>query len=186
LRDRIASRLTKNPMDPKDQKAAAGTVETTGQGVSTPAQEAPTAQKDLEAQLAEANARLAKLAEERDNYKKGMLKAKGKLEDDDNDEDAPSIREIARAEALAALAETDLVRATQERDTIIASALKENKELRLALQNRPGGATATGGNSAVEIPKDNVLSEQQVQALRTERGWDDAKIEAYKKLLAGR
>jgi hypothetical protein len=178
--DRNLSRLTKYPMDEKS-KAPVGGVETPAKEViqSNGAQSASTGQKDPEQLLAEANARISKITEERDNYKRGMLKAKGKL--DDEDEDTVDPREVARQAALEVLAESDLAHALSERDTLIAQTLKENKELRLAVTNRPGTGTGQGGNQDAQKPKDNVLSEEQERDLRS-RGWDDKKIEHFKSL----
>ncbi len=167
-------------MDEKS-KAVAGAVETPAQGVNNNgAQSAPTGQKDPEQLLEEANARIAKLAEERDNYKRGMLKAKGKLDNDD-DEDEPDMREIARQEARAMLMDTDWAKASQERDELITRMAKENKELRLAFSNKPGTGTGHGGNQDAQRPTDNILSEEQERDLRS-RGWDDKKIEHFKNL----
>lgn len=144
-------------------------------------QGAPTGEKSAEQLLIEANARIAKIAEERDNYKKGMLKAKGKIPDEEDEEEGPDVREIARQEALAVLADTDYVKATTERDTIISKIAKENAELRLALQNKPGTGIGSGSNQDTQKVKDNVLSEDQERDLRA-RGWDDKKIEHFKSL----
>lgn len=170
-------------MSEKDIAVNGGTAASTEgvEGVNG-SQGAPTGEKSAEQLLSEANARIAKLAEERDNYKKGMLKAKGKISDDE-DEETPDIREIVRQEALAVLADTDYVKATSERDAIISKIAKENAELRLAIQNKPGTGTGSGSNQDTQKVKDNVLSEDQERELRS-RGFDDKKIEYFKSLAA--
>lgn len=171
-------------MSEKDNAVNGGTAASTdGVKDTNGSQGAPTGEKSAEQLLSEANARIAQLATERDNYKKGMLKAKGKISDDEDDEDAPDMREIARQEALAVLADTDYVKATTERDTIITKIAKENAELRLAIQNKPGTGTGGGSNQDTQKVKDNVLSEDQERDLRA-RGWDDKKIEHFKSLAS--
>jgi hypothetical protein len=178
---KILISFNKKSMSDKDN-AGTQTVETKGNEViNNGGQSASSGQKDPEQLLQEANARIAKLAEERDNYKRGMLMAKGKLDKDDDDNQQPDIREIAREEARAMLAETDFGKAVQERDELITRIAKENKELKLAIGNRPGTGTSQGGNQESEKPKDNTLSEAQERDLRA-RGWDDKKIEHFKKL----
>jgi hypothetical protein len=179
--------FNKKSMSEKDNAVTGGTAAPTG-GVKDEkgSQGAPTGEKDAEQLLAEANARIAKLAGERDNYKRGMLKAKGKIVDSDDDEDEDEkldMREIARQAALEALAETDFVKATSERDQLIAQMAKENKELRLAMSNKPGTGTMSGSNQETQKVKDHILSEEQERELRS-RGFDDAKIEYFKKLAS--
>ena len=129
------SRLTKKSME-----EGVKTVDSSGTAVATKdSQGAPAGEKTAETLLSEANARIAKVEEERDNYRKGMLKAKGKL--DDNEEVDPA--EIARQAALEAIANSDLGKALKERDEFIVKTMKENSELRLSVKNRPSGSTAS-------------------------------------------
>lgn len=168
-------------MSEKDIAVNSGTAAPTT-GVETNAsQGAPTGEKTAEELLKEANAKIEKISQERDNYKRGMLQAKGKQVDNDNDSEDLSPAEIARQTTLQVIAESDLASAVKERDSIIAKVLADNEELRLAHKNRPGTGTGTGSNQSVETPKDNVLSADQERELRA-RGWDDARIEHFKNL----
>lgn len=143
-------------------------------------------EKDAEALLAEANERITKLADERDNYKRGLLKAKGKLDEEDLDPSREAdIEKMVDAKVKAALLETQYTAAQKERDELLSKIVKENKELRLAIKNKPGGGTSSGGGSSGPKVSDNILSEEQERELRTVRGWDDKKVDAYKKNLRG-
>lgn len=117
----------------------------------------PVAQKDAE---------IAKLIEERDNYKKVALKRLGKLEGDeafmagDKDEKGLTVAEQVREELL----KKEISIKEQEREAEVKRILRENNELRLALKNRPDNGVGGGSNSGAEV-KDNVFSQSQTDAL---------------------
>ncbi len=134
----------------------------------------PDLQVDFAAQLAAKDAELAKLAAERDNYKTGMLKAKGKLPEDeiDNDDVDTKIQKAVQ-EALYSESEKKL---QAEKDAILQKALTENKELKVALQNKQGISTAPDGPAADDqITGDSFFSPAQVRELKA-KGWSDEKI----------
>lgn len=116
---------------------------------------------DLADALAQALERETKVIEERDNYKAGMLKAKGKTSAGESAGD-----ETKDSSATASAIEKLLLR---------------NKELELAAANR--SQTSTGGQGgSTETPfkvGDNMLSDAQLQDLKG-RGWDDVKIARFK------
>jgi len=154
-------------------------------GVETKVEAAPAQQEvDYEAILAQKDAELAKVRGERENYKKGLLKAKGKLPDEE-DSDDPSVettenkmRRIAREELLS----TREVQLQAEKDEALKAVLKRNKELEVALKNRGQITSPSGAGSNQEKPEgktDNYLSNEQISNLKA-RGWDDKKIEAFK------
>lgn len=129
------------------------------------------------AELAEALklslAREAKTAEERDNYKEGMLKAKGKLKSDEGGEDEGADADKTKKSENS----SDLV-------DIVKELLKRNQEIVTAVVNKSQVATTgqgTGSESKVEV-SDNLLSADQLKDLKT-RGWDDTKIALFKKNL---
>ncbi len=140
---------------------------------------------DYEALLAEKDAELAKVQTEKENYRKGLLKAKGKLPEDyqldldDSEEDADTrTRRIVREEFL----QTKEAQLQAEKDQTTKAALKRIKELEIALKNR-GQVTATSGEGSnqdkPEGKKDNYFSNDQISALRA-KGYDDKKIELLK------
>ena len=142
---------------------------------------------DYEALLTAKDAEIAKVREEKDNYRRGMLKAKGKLpEEDDNslngeDLDAKIDRKVQ--ERLLATREAQV---SAEKDALIMAMAKKTKELTLALKNRGQVTSPSGAGSNQEQPegkKDNLLSNEQLNALKA-RGFDDKKIEEFKKNMA--
>ncbi len=139
---------------------------------------------EVEKQLAEKDAQLAKLATERDNYKKGMLKAKGKIAKDDDGEEDESIDEKVNRLVEEKLLDSEFARIQKEKDDIIKTALARNKELETAIKNRSQISTADVGSGSEQklSPKDSILSDDKLKALKA-KGWDDKKIELYKKNL---
>lgn len=109
---------------------------------------------------------IQKLQKERDMFKSGMFKYKKLVkqdqpdEDDTDDEITPEekMRQIVKQE----LAESELARAVAEKEAIIAKALKENAELKIAMKNRSQISNLPGGSSqdTVEISKDFFTPEQ--------------------------
>lgn len=140
---------------------------------------------ELEKALAEKDAMLVKLAAERDNYKKGMLKAKGKVsknEDDDSEEE--TVDEKVTRLVKEQLLDTQFDLAQKEKDALILKTLARNKELETALKNRSQIATAGAGSSSETklAPADPVLTAEKLSQLKG-LGWDDKKIELFKKNL---
>lgn len=107
-------------------------VDDTGVEIKEDAAPSPQAEVDYEALLAAKNEELAKIAQERENYKQGMLRAKGKVSEEElfaeeiSQED--KLRSIVREELLS----TESARIAQEREEILAKVLRENKELKLS------------------------------------------------------
>lgn len=134
---------------------------------------------DKEARIATLETEKAKLIEERENYKVGMLKAKAQAKEEgiEPDEDERMER-VARK----ALAESRLAEIAREQDTIITKALKENKELKLAQLNKKEPGAAVGTHSEGIPVRDTLVTPDQMAAFKS-RGWDDKKIERYKKNL---
>jgi hypothetical protein len=141
-------------------------------------------QVDYEALLADKEAKLARIEQERDNYKKGLLRAKGKLPEDyqtDSDETETQeqmFRRIAREERLSA-EEAQLL---ADKDNAYKAVLKRNKELEVALKNRGQISSSSAQGSNQDKPEgkaDNYLSNDQVAYFKA-KGWNDKKIEAFK------
>jgi outer membrane protein TolC len=132
---------------------------------------------DWEAKYLETQANLDKVAAERENYKKGMLAAKGKSDDDESEED-----KIARIveEKLQGSTEAQLLK---QKDEIAKRALQENKELKVALKNRTqiGASAGQGGGQGGDVKTDFWTPEQL--AYFKKRGIDPEKAkENYLKL----
>jgi len=128
------------------------------------------------------DAELAKLRSEKDNYKRGLLKAKGKLDEDDESEPADLDTMIERKinEKLLSSKEDQVQR---EKDEAMKALAKQNRELLTALRNRSqiSTGTGTGSNNDNQVKvSDHILSPDQEKNLRA-KGWDDKKIELFKK-----
>ncbi len=143
---------------------------------------------DYEAVLAQKDAELAKVREEKENYRKGMLKAKGKLPEDyqsdaDDFEDADSHTRMIVRETMLSTKEAQL---QVEKDQALKAVLKRNKELETALKNRNQITSTSGEGSNQDKPegkKDNYFSNDQISYFKS-KGWSDEKIEAAKKNMA--
>lgn len=137
---------------------------------------------DAEAKVAALEAEKAKLIEERDNYKAGMLKAKGKAAPagEGNEDDEDKMRRIA-AETLANSRLADI---TREQNDIIQKTLKENKELKLAQMNKKDNPVGSmGAHSEAPQVRDTLISADQMAFFKNVKKWSDADIERYKKNL---
>jgi hypothetical protein len=117
--------------------------------------------------LAERDEQIAKLKEERDNYKNVALKRLGKLPGDAgfietaDEKTGLTVEETVKKTLL----EREIAQAEAVKEAENQKLAKENVELRLALKNRPQASNGGGGGESLEV-KDNVLSEQQIEVLR--------------------
>lgn len=136
--------------------------------------------------IAEKDAEIAKLTQDRDNYKAVALKRLGKLP---GDADFMGDSELSVAEQIKlALLDKEIEAANRVKEDLYKKTLRENSELRLALKNRPdqsiGGDSGNGG----VVVKDNVLTDSQMAALRERakklNADPDKFIEQYKATLA--
>lgn len=107
----------------------------------------PTAE-DLLAELKARDEKIAKLSQDRDNYRTGMLKYKKEYEanPDDKTLEEEKIRQIFKEELL----NTDLARAMAEKDAFVQKIAKENQELKIAMQNKSQISNMPGGSSQPE------------------------------------
>ncbi len=137
-------------------------------------------QEDLSVKFEALEAENKRLTGERDNYKRGLLKAKGKIVEDIVDEDPD---EKMQRIAEATVANSRLAEIAREQDDIIRKALKENNELKLALKNKSGTPPASIGThvGGPEV-QDTSVTPEQLAYFKAQK-WDDKKIENYKKNL---
>ena len=141
---------------------------------------APQQEVDYEAELAEVNAKLKKSEEDKENYRKGMLKAKGKLPEEDNLEEDLDER-IARKvrETILTTQDAELL---AKKDKLSADMAKKLKEMSVALKNRAQvtDTSATGSNKdKPEVKVDSFFSKEQLDSFKA-KGWTDKKIEDLK------
>jgi len=148
-----------------------------------------TTEVDAETLLAEKEKEIAKISQERDNYRKGLLKAKGKLpEEDEVDTSTPEGMEaLIDRKVQEKFLSTREAQLQSEKEDIIKKTLKRNKELELALKNRSSITSTSGQGSNQDKPggkQDNFFSNEQIASLKA-KGYSDKKIEALKKNLQG-
>lgn len=104
--------------------------------------------------LKEKDAKIVKLQQDRDNYRKGMLKYKKQSEE--NPEDKSFEEEKIKQIVQEALISSEISRESTEKDAIIQKIAKENSELRTTLQNKSQVPSMPGGSSQ---PQDDVKLE---------------------------
>ncbi len=138
---------------------------------------------DAEARIAQLEADNKKIAEERDNYRIGMLKAKGKITDPEFNEDDETPEEKTRRLIREEIANSKIAQNNAERDTILAKALKENKELKLAQLNKTNISPAAVGTSNESTPVTSTSITPEQMAYFKSRNFTDKDIERYKKNL---
>jgi len=134
---------------------------------------------------------IAKLTEERDNYKNVALKRLGKLPGDADFVAGEKTELSVEEQVRITLLDNEIKKVNQEKEAETKRIIKENAELRLALKNRPSASIGGGSGDAIEV-KDNILSEQQIikikeTAVRLKVKDVDAYVEQAKKnILANR
>lgn len=146
------------------------------------AEEAANAKTPEQIRIEELEAEKAVILEREANYKVAYLKEVDKnkqLGNPDNETDEERIRRITREE----LAKKEIARIDTEKEELLKKALKENKELKLAIQNK-APANPTGGGGSTEHPnvQDTLITPEQMAAFKA-RGWTEKDIERYKKNL---
>lgn len=172
-------------MTDEEKKAAEASAQATALEEEKKKKEAEEAAKNAptpeQARIAELEAEKAAIIEREANYKLAYLKEveKNKSLGNEGETDDERIRRITREE----LAKKEIAQIDTEKEELFKKTLKENKELKLAIQNKtPGSSTAGGGSSEQPVVTSTLVTEEQIAAFK-KRGWTDADIERYKKNL---
>ena len=154
-------------------------VEKTEEKATAPQAETSTVTNDdAEARIAQLEADKAKLITENANYKLGILKAKGKKQDEDFEEETEEER-IARI-VQEKLTQTKISQIDSEKEELLKKLAKENKELKLAQLNKTNTPPASiGTHSEAPGVQDTLVTPEQLAAFK-KMGWDDKDIERYK------
>lgn len=141
------------------------------------APEAVPEEVDYEAELLKKDQELEKIRRERENYKQGLLRAKGKLSEEELYADEVSQEDKVRSIIREELLNTESSRIAQEREEILAKVLRENKELKLAnkTKSQKSGSPVVAGTNQ-ERPKSDTefWSPEQLAAMK-ERNIDPVK-----------
>lgn len=136
---------------------------------------------ESEAKIAALEAEKNAILEREANYKVAYLKEKKKNDDfapiEETDEER--IRRITREE----LSKDRITAIDEEKEALLRKTLKENKELKLAIQNK-APSSSTGSGSHTENPEvvSTIVTPEQLAAFKA-RGWTEKDIERYKKNL---
>lgn len=139
-------------------------------------------QDDLELQLAATEEALKQSLSERDNYKRGLLKAKGKVQEESVD-DVPDekLEAIIDRKVQERLYDTKVVELQRQKDTLLNKAVKENKELKIALKNRSQIQNASTGTSAdLSETKSPFFSQEQLAEIERRSKMIGVKIDPEK------
>lgn len=144
--------------------------------------ETSAAEVDLVAEYEKLLQENARMMEERDNYKKGLLNAKAKLKsrqvDEDFDDEPVPMDEEERIAAIArkVYLETEAARLEKKKEETLQKLLRENRELKLREQSRSQISSAPG-SAAPEKPESNPSpwSKEQLEELKR-RGVDPSKV----------
>jgi hypothetical protein len=108
----------------------------------------PVETPDYLAVLKEKDDKIAKLSQDKDNYRVGMLKYKKLVEENPEDKSADDerIKQLIKEEIL----DTQIAQEVREKDLIIQKMAKENAELKVAVQNKSQMPNLPGGSSQPE------------------------------------
>lgn len=123
-------------------------------------------------------AKLAKLEEEKENYRKAYLKETSKNKEAGTEDEDDKIKKYVDA----AVAQSKLAEIAREQDEIIKRALRENKELKLAHMNKTTTPASVGTHSEGQPVKDTLITPDQMAFFKS-KNWTDQDIERYKKNL---
>ena len=124
----------------------------------------PAPEVDLATKLSDTEVKLKKMTEDRDNYRRVALSKKGKSPDDGGETEDERIARIVKEQ----LYDTEIGKLSEEKDKIIEGALKENKELKVALKSRAqvGASTGQGANQDHPDVKTEFFTEAQKAELK--------------------
>jgi len=135
-----------------------------GAGSPTPPASAPEVKKDAtpdyEAILADKDSKISRLAADRDNYRTGMLKYKKLAEE--NPDDASLTQESVKQMIKEEMVNSELFKEQAEKDAIIQTIARENKELKIAMANKSQISNLPGGGSqSPDIQVEGLTEEQK-------------------------
>jgi len=146
------------------------------------------AENDLLAKYEALQKENEKIAADRDNYRKGLLslkKAKKNTDEEDQDDEEPNtdIEALIDRKVTEKLLNTEEYRIKKEQELITQKALKENKELKLALKTKSSvasGGAASGGNQDVAKSDKGYFSEAQLADIHERERKTGIKIDLKK------
>lgn len=154
-------------MTEEEKKAADEAAKAQADAEASKKAEEEAAAKAAEDAIAAKDEEIAKLKEDRDNYKNVALKRLGKLPGDAeflegvDEKSGLTVEEQVKKTLL----DREIARKESDKDNEAKRLARENAELKLALKNRPGGSMGGDSGSSSEV-KDNVFSAAQIEELK--------------------
>lgn len=145
-------------------------------GVEANGSQAP--ENDPEVRIAKLLEENAKMASDRDNYKKGLLAMKGKTEQDDLDlTDPVQLSAYIKAQVAEGVNATREAKAQEDLASYAKELARKNKEMALALRNKEGmsGAGQGSGENERSEAQAGYFSKEQVDHFK-KLGWSDEKV----------
>ena len=126
---------------------------------------------DTEQKLAAKDAEIAKLRDEKENYRKMGLKYKQASKEPEKDVDTESYEAIARRIAEETILNSREAQLDREKDDLIKATIRQNRELKLALANKAPIATSSPNQDMkVEVTKESYYSDDQLRELQRRAG----------------
>lgn len=139
---------------------------------------------EAEAKIAALETEKAKLLAERDNYKTAYLKEVKKDSSGNPEEtDEERTRRIVREESTS----SRISQIDKEKEDLFQKTIKENKELKTALSNKPGVPASTAASTEATASVVNTLvTPDQLKYFKETLKWSDKDVERYKKSIQKR
>lgn len=131
------------------------------------------AESDLSIRLKTLEEENTRLQQEKENYRRGLLAAKGKNKEDEfnpyvDPTPQPDIEELVKRTVQEQLMASREAQIAREKESLLQEALRREAELRRALQNRPAEPIAPGSNSEQPAPaKDNFFTPEQIAHIKS-------------------
>ena len=138
-------------------------------------------QTDYDSKLKESEARIAKLTEERDNYRTGnnkWRKIAKEREDQSYVGENPETLDEDKVKAIVqeTLMSSQIAQAVAEKENLIRQMSKELSEAKIALKNKPSDLnTASGSNQEKPEVKTEFFTKEQLEDLKA-KGIDPNKV----------
>lgn len=140
--------------------------------------EVPQELTDTEKALRDIEQRLQKAESDRDNYKTALLRKKGKLPAEEiQEEEHENLDELIDRKVQEKMLNLETEKIRQEREELIQKTLRENRELKLAVQNRSQISNSSQGTSQdkPEGKSSNFWSDEQLAYFK-ERNLDPEEV----------
>lgn len=166
-------------MTEDEKKAAEAIALATAQEEARKKAEADNAPTEAEQKILALEKEKEEILVRESNYKLAYLKEKKRNENPDPDEtEDERIRRITREE----LATSRINAIDTEKEALFQKTIKENKELKLAIQNKVPDKSSVGAHNENVVVTSTLVTPEQLSAFKA-KGWSDQDIERYKKNL---